>query len=60
MNIMNNYIRRIKMKPTEYKDIKKIIDIMAQSPELNDDEFRQYKKLVIRMCEISQKYMEGK
>jgi hypothetical protein len=45
---------------TKYKDIKQIINILAQSPELNDDDFRKYKGLVIRMCELSEKYMEGK
>ena len=44
----------------KYEDIKKIIDILAQSPELNDEDFRKYKGLVVRMCELSEKYMEGK
>ena len=49
-----------KMKEIKYRDVKKIIDILAQSPELNDDDFRKYKGLVIRMCELSEKHLEGK
>ena len=59
-NMIKKHYMGGKMKEIKYKDVKKIIDILAQSPELNDDEFRKYKGLVIRMCELSEKYMEGK
>ena len=53
-----------KVKANKYKDIKLIIDILAQTEGLGDDEFGHLKKLILKMANISEKhikdYVEGK